>query len=165
MPLRRRSAAASREVGAQVRRRSRGAAGTWPVHGPRVPRLFQPSPPRPLLSQHPQHSRLHLRHRRRLRSLHRRRRRRRGPQPPHPPAGVVRGRASARPLHPHYACVGFVSLPEAIFHAHHTVIYPAPTSSRWPIWPAIDHARLCKCHGIITHVTAAAVADSMDARH
>ena len=33
----------------------------------------------------------------------------------------------------------------------------APASSRWPIWPAIDHARLCKCHGIITHVTAAAV--------
>ena len=33
----------------------------------------------------------------------------------------------------------------------------APTSSRWPIWPAIDHARPCKCHGTMVHVTAAAV--------
>ena len=32
----------------------------------------------------------------------------------------------------------------------------APTSSRWPIWPVIDHARPCKCHGTMTHVTAAA---------
>ena len=31
----------------------------------------------------------------------------------------------------------------------------APTSSRWPIWPTIDHARPCKCHGTITRVTAA----------
>ena len=33
----------------------------------------------------------------------------------------------------------------------------APTSIGWPIWPAIDRARPCECHGTITHVTAAAV--------
>ena len=32
----------------------------------------------------------------------------------------------------------------------------APTSSRWPIWPDTDHARPCKCHGTMVHVTAAA---------
>ena len=85
-------------MGAQVRWRSRGAGWSWPARGPRVPRLLRPPPPHLLPSQHPRHARLHLRHRRRLRPRHRRRRR--GPQPPHPPrACVVRGRASARPLH------------------------------------------------------------------
>ena len=33
----------------------------------------------------------------------------------------------------------------------------APTTIGGPIWPAIDRARPCECHGAITHVTAAAV--------
>ena len=33
----------------------------------------------------------------------------------------------------------------------------APTTIGWPIWPAIDCARPCECHGTITHITAAAV--------
>ena len=30
-----------------------------------------------------------------------------------------------------------------------------PATSRWPIWPTIDHARRFKCHGTTTHATAA----------
>ena len=33
----------------------------------------------------------------------------------------------------------------------------APTKIGWPIWPVIDRARPCECHGKNTHVTAAAV--------
>ena len=93
-----RPAAASREMGAQVRWRSRGAGWSWPARGPRVPRLLRLPPTRLLPSQHSRHARLYLRHRRRLRPRHRRRHR--GPQPPHPPrACVARDRASARPFH------------------------------------------------------------------
>ena len=44
----------------------------------------------------------------------------------------------------------------------HGVVYTnrqpvAPTSTEWPIWPAIDHARPREYHGTITHDIAAAV--------
>ena len=52
---------------------------------------------------------------------------------------------------PHYACIGFVSLPGAIFHAHHTVNHPVTIRAIRIDEECIDLQDLSTATGCVTH--------------